>query len=375
MNLIARTLVVTATSLALASLFQVAGAQSAVLKATYLFHNGLNAEQTGVPPLIAVDPLGMGGFETTTVFGQTRTVYRFQGEPGCDGYYDEWGNWHCRDARNGGLSLDTTGLIPFNNYSVELVFEFLEENVWRKILDVSDRTDDNGFYVNPAPDPYGQSGGLEVYPYAAGGTIFVTSVFHHVVLTNGADGTVRAYLDGTMEIDLSPSDGVMDIANPARMLHFFLDDAGTRFGEFASGRVALIRIYDGTLSPSEVENLASNPFPFPVSIDIKPGSYPNSINLGSNGNVPVAILSTTDFDATQVDPTTVTLAGAYVRLRGNGTPQYDVRDVNGDGQLDLVVHVSTQALQLTMTDTLAILKGKTFGGASIEGSDTVRVVP
>lgn len=42
-----------------------------------------------------------------------------------------------------------------------------------------------------------------------------------------------------------------------------------------------------------------------VTIDIKPGSYPNSINLGSNGNVLVAIFSTEDFDATTVDPLTV----------------------------------------------------------------------
>ena len=38
----------------------------------------------------------------------------------------------------------------------------------------------------------------------------------------------------------------------------------------------------------------------PVNIDIKPGSETNTINLGSKGNVPVAILSTTVFDATTV---------------------------------------------------------------------------
>ena len=51
----------------------------------------------------------------------------------------------------------------------------------------------------------------------------------------------------------------------------------------------------------------------PVLIDIKPGEYPNTINLGSNGVVPVAILSTLIFDATQVDPLTVT------RKRAGGT--------------------------------------------------------
>jgi len=68
-----------------------------------------------------------------------------------------------------------------------------------------------------------------------------------------------------------------------------------------------------------------------VTIDIKPGSYPNSINLGSNGNVPVAIFSTEDFDATTVDPLTITLAGAEVRIRGRGDSSRYYQDVDGDG--------------------------------------------
>ena len=112
-----------------------------------------------------------------------------------------------------------------------------------------------------------------------------------------------------------------------------------------------------------------------VQIDIKPGTFPNSINLGSNGTVLVAILSTSDFDATTVDPLTITLAGAHVRVKGKGTPMASSEDVNGDGLLDLVVHVSTEALVLTDTDTQANLEGRTFGGLHIKGTDSVRVVP
>jgi len=111
-----------------------------------------------------------------------------------------------------------------------------------------------------------------------------------------------------------------------------------------------------------------------VDIDIKPGSYPNSINLGSGGTVPVAIFSTTTFDATTIDPVTVTLASAPTKLKGQGTPMASSEDVNGDGLLDLVVHVSTTALKLTGADTEAILEGKTSDGARIRGVDTVRVV-
>jgi len=47
-----------------------------------------------------------------------------------------------------------------------------------------------------------------------------------------------------------------------------------------------------------------------ASIDIKPGSFPNSINPNSKGVVPVAVLTTEDYDASTVVPDTVLFADA-----------------------------------------------------------------
>lgn len=111
-----------------------------------------------------------------------------------------------------------------------------------------------------------------------------------------------------------------------------------------------------------------------AEIDIKPGSYPNSINLGSKGNVPVAIFSTTDFDATTVDPRSVTLGGASVKLKGKDTPMASFEDVNGDGLDDIIVHVETTGFELSLGDTVAVLEGFTFDGTPIRGEDTIRIV-
>jgi hypothetical protein len=111
-----------------------------------------------------------------------------------------------------------------------------------------------------------------------------------------------------------------------------------------------------------------------VAIDIKPGTFPNSINLGSQGTVPVAILGSATFLASRVNPLSVTLSGAGAKLKGNGTPMASLQDVNGDGFPDLVVHVSTQALALTFGDAAATLEGLTVDGIAISGSDTVRIV-
>jgi hypothetical protein len=121
-------------------------------------------------------------------------------------------------------------------------------------------------------------------------------------------------------------------------------------------------------------NEAFTPF-LTVSIDIKPGDPNNTINLKSNGKVDVAILSSVTFDATSVDPSTVRLAGAYVATQGKGAPMISFADVNGDHRLDLVLRFETQDLQLTKTDTQAVLKGQTFGGQLIRGTDSIRIVP
>lgn len=114
-----------------------------------------------------------------------------------------------------------------------------------------------------------------------------------------------------------------------------------------------------------------------VEIDIKPGSYPNTVNLGSHGLVPVAILSTVDFDATTVDADTIELAGASVAVRGKGTKlMAHKEDINGDSLIDLVVQVTTLNLDPdTFQDGYAILTGETLDGRSFEGSDEINIVP
>jgi len=108
-----------------------------------------------------------------------------------------------------------------------------------------------------------------------------------------------------------------------------------------------------------------------VTIDIKPGSDPNSINTRNNSVIPVAILSTATFDATTVDPLSVTFGpGAATEVHGRG----HIEDVNGDTVPDLVLHFSTQQSGLAVGDTEACVDGITFGGTPIHGCDAVRIV-
>lgn len=113
----------------------------------------------------------------------------------------------------------------------------------------------------------------------------------------------------------------------------------------------------------------------PVDTDIKPGSDPNSINPNSKGKIPVAILSTEDFDATtEVDRESLTF-GRTGDEDSLAKCTKSTEDVNGDGLDDLVCHFNTQDTGFEQGNTEGILKGLTNDGIPIEGSDSVRIVP
>jgi hypothetical protein len=111
--------------------------------------------------------------------------------------------------------------------------------------------------------------------------------------------------------------------------------------------------------------------PIQVTIDIKPGSSPNSINPKSQGVIPVAILTTDAFDATTVDPLSVRFGPKGATEAHN---QGHIEDVNHDGEPDLVLHFETQATGIQCGDTSASLTGETFEGDPIQGSDAIQTV-
>ena len=132
-----------------------------------------------------------------------------------------------------------------------------------------------------------------------------------------------------------------------------------------------------------------------MAIDIKPWSYPNSINTKSNGVVPVAILGSDTFDVTSVDVTTLSFGP------GGATPAHDLTDpdvyadhlvqpwlvnpldpepewyyftANEDDYVDLVVHFHQKDTGLAPGDTEACLTGELTDGTAFSACDSVRIV-
>jgi len=111
--------------------------------------------------------------------------------------------------------------------------------------------------------------------------------------------------------------------------------------------------------------------PLLIAIDIKPLTFPNNINPNSKGKVPVAILTIPSFDATTVDPATLRFGATGIEA---APVQFVLQDVDGDGDVDMLVHFATQNTGITCGSTSASLTGATFAGMRFKGFDAIETV-
>lgn len=111
-----------------------------------------------------------------------------------------------------------------------------------------------------------------------------------------------------------------------------------------------------------------------IGIDIRPGATSIArINPKSRGSIPVALISSKDFNALNVD-------SGSVRFGPTGTEATALRcgkggeDVDADGLLDLVCHFDNQAANFDESDEHGIVTG-TIKGMSFEGRKNLKVIP
>jgi hypothetical protein len=120
--------------------------------------------------------------------------------------------------------------------------------------------------------------------------------------------------------------------------------------------------------------LGALPTAVPVEVDIKPGETPNTLNLKSNGVIPVAVFSTPTLDLTRIDPATIRFSGAPVSKNKQGHWLVSYGDFNGDGFDDLIAHFETRDVLLGTADVSGIVEGETLDGRLFRGTDSVRVI-
>ncbi len=115
-----------------------------------------------------------------------------------------------------------------------------------------------------------------------------------------------------------------------------------------------------------------------VDIDVKPGSWSNSINLNGNGVVPIGVFGSPTFDVANIDVSTV-LAGV---TGTEAAPVHEghLKDINADGMEDMVFHFREFELGIPTgtqdnTEMPLYIAGKLNTGVSFMGQDIIRITP
>jgi Concanavalin A-like lectin/glucanases superfamily len=193
--------------------------------ADYLFQDSLESSLGTAPDLVEVED---GSAVFTADLGTGVTVLRFAG--------------------GRGLALSpTTGVVPSSEYTIEVLFRFDFLSKDRKVIDFKNGSTDDGLYVH--------EGCLNFFPKELGAlTRIGTDSYVQVVLTRDSTDRVVAYVNGVRQFAFTDRTGVAEVSGRGT-LRFFADDR-TTIGEWSSGAVSQIRLFDQPLTANEVEALA-----------------------------------------------------------------------------------------------------------------------
>jgi hypothetical protein len=214
------------------------------------------------------------------------------------------------------------------------------------------------------------------------GDEWADGTFHHFAYTRQGT-TLQGYRDGVKEAETITS-AVANMSNSAELRASFSPCIGIDARKHLTGELDEIKLYDRALSAAEIAEAATTSIT--VDVDIKPGSSPNSINLGSGGTTAVAILGSANFDVITVNPDTLTLGTAGVKTVGKTARTLcSVADVSGDfsagpegapdGFDDMVCHFITMDIVPEAGETTATISGELNDTTPIEGTDSVNIVP
>lgn len=130
-----------------------------------------------------------------------------------------------------------------------------------------------------------------------------------------------------------------------------------------------------------------------VPVDIHPGSCPNPLNFKAQGKIPISISGTPDFDVSEINVSTIRMAGVapiWNGLADTSTPFmpfvnkplsiYSCNTSGGDGIMDLNLKFMTPAIANAIgpvspgTVMRIILTGELNDGTEFIGEDIVKIV-
>ena len=280
--------------------------------------------------------------------------------------------------------LTENGVVAFNLDS-GIAFRFAAGT---DAIDLTVGLDGLLYVLSPGGSPEGRT--IDVYDpetYAFIRSIDLPSIFgwngHRSIAVDANGDVFVADWDGEIHRISAAGALLQTVSPPCDWIGFdiacsFFDIAISESGQLAlgsrSGEVIVTDVDFSSVSKfrlldagSFVEFVPLPAQPTEVDIDVRPGRFPNKINLSRKKNLWIAVLSSEDFDAATVDPGSVLVGPAGAGINRN--PKF--ADVDGDGDVDLRLRFKVSEIGIACGDTELSLSGLTYDGTEIVGSDSI----
>lgn len=177
----------------------------------------------------------------------------------------------------------------------------------------------------------------------------------------------NSILDARIDDLVVPETGMYTVA-VSTVPRYFIDGGSTYQDRRSRGETV---VTDYTLSIEGVSSGVKK-----VGIEVKPGSDDVApINPRSRGKIPVAILGAHNFSVVNIDKRSLTF-GANGDEASLHKCSNNAKDVNGDGQYDMVCHFNTADTGFNANSLEGVLKGSMKGSKEpFEGRAFLKVVP
>lgn len=238
----------------------------------------------------------------------------------------------------------------------------------------------------------------EIFEFTFNGTILVKNFSLELFDFGDYDRFELGYVNATL-IAYNTSGSIVDTdsINVTEINTTHDAQNGSKILEVAGG-IAYVELITNPTERFAIDNIC---FDVNVSLDVKPSSCPNPINVNSKGVLPIAIAGSENFDVTQIDPATVRLGlmekdGDFL----NVTPlRWSYEDVTcpylsgpenenpccienqPDDIMDLSMKFKTQelvgvaGLESHVGETIKLtVAGETLDGLKFMGEDCVRIL-
>jgi hypothetical protein len=104
-----------------------------------------------------------------------------------------------------------------------------------------------------------------------------------------------------------------------------------------------------------------------IAIDVRPNNAGNKVFPNKSGKLPVALLSSAEFNAVQVNPASLKFGSGEAAI----TEVPDIEDVDGQFGADMVARFNVQDAGIFCGDSDVTLAGETYAGEPFASTDSI----